>query len=335
MRKIFAFACRCCLLSVVLLAAFASCNDSPKKFVVDGLAQGSYYEITYFDSRERDFKPQFDSIFALIDASVSLWVDSSVISKVNRNEDVVLDKVFVDNFNIAQEYAALSNGAFDPTVAPLVSMWGFSYKDDIELTDDNIDSVRQLVDYRKVRIADGKLVKDDVRIKLDFNAIAQGYTADVIADFLCRQGIDDYLVNVGGEIMAHGAKPDGSTWVVGIEKPAESWDSSPVMQTRVRLGDNGLVTSGSYRKYVERGGKRYSHTIDPATGYPVQHSLISVTVMAESSARADALASICMVMGFEKSLELIKSLGGVEAYYIFANADGDLETFATDGFEVF
>ena len=321
------------LLAVVLLSAFVSCARAPQKVVVNGTAQGSFYEITYYDNDARDFQHQFDSIFALIDASVSLWNENSVISKVNRNEEVELDKVFVDNFNIAQEYAALSGGAFDPTVAPLVSMWGFSYKNDIEPTTENIDSLKQLVDYRKVRIEDGKVVKGDERMKLDFNAIAQGYTTDLIAEFLHQQGIDIYLVNVGGEILAHGAKPDGSSWIVGIEKPAENWDSEPVVQERVPLGDMGLVTSGSYRKYVERGGKRYSHTIDPVTGCPVEHRLISATVMAETSVKADALASICMVMGLEKSLELINSLDGVEAFYIYADENGELTTFATEGFK--
>ena len=169
---------------------------------------------------------------------------------------------------------------------------------------------------------------------LDFNAIAQGYTSDLIASFLDSRGIKNYLVDTGGEIMARGCKPNGQSWIVGIEKPAENWDSEQVVQTRVALRDKGLVTSGSTRKYVERNGKRYSHCIDPNTGYPVEHQLLSVTVLAENSVWADALASICMVMGLEKSLPLIESMDGVEAYYIYVNEKNELETFATKGFSV-
>ena len=265
--------------------------------------------------------------------SVNLWVDSSVISKVNRNEKVVLDSIFLDNFNIAQQAAALSDGYFDPTVSPIVAAWGFSYKSGDSLTPQLIDSLRALVDYRKVRIENGKVVKENPNITLDFNAIAQGYTSDLIARFLESRGIKNYLVDTGGEIMARGGKPNGQPWIVGIEKPAENWDSEQVVHTRIALRDKGLVTSGSTRKYVERDGKRYSHCIDPKTGYPVEHNVLSVTVLAENSVWADALASICMVMGMERSLPLIESLDGVEAYYIFVNDKNALETFATEGFE--
>ena len=309
-----------------------SCVKQPKKVVLQGLAQGSYYAITYFDEQNRNFQREIDSIFHAIDLSVNLWVDSSVISKVNRNEDVALDKIFIDNFNLAQEAARLSDGYFDPTIAPIVAAWGFSYKSGDSLMPQRIDSLRAIVDYRKVRLENGKVVKDDPNITLDFNAIAQGYTSDLIAAFLDSKGIRNYLVDTGGEIMARGGKPDSKPWIVGIEKPADNWDSERVVQTRVALRDKGLVTSGSTRKYIERNGKRYSHSIDPKTGYPVEHNVLSVTVLAENSAWADALASICMVMGMEKSLPLVESMDGVEAYYIFQNENGALETFATEGF---
>lgn len=320
---------------ILILMGFVvlvSCVKQPKKVVLQGLAQGSYYAITYFDDEGRDFQREIDSIFHAIDLSVNLWVDSSVISKVNRNEDVALDKIFIDNFNLAQEAARLSDGYFDPTIAPIVAAWGFSYKNGDSITPQRIDSLRALVDYRKVRIDNGKVVKDDPNITLDFNAIAQGYTSDLIAAFLDSKGIRNYLVDTGGEIMARGGKPDGKPWIVGIEKPADNWDSERVVQTRVALRDKGLVTSGSTRKYIERNGKRYSHSIDPKTGYPVEHNVLSVTVLAENSAWADALASICMVMGMEKSLPLVESMDGVEAYYIFQNENGALEIFATEGF---
>ncbi len=300
--------------------------------VLQGFAQGSYYAITYYDEQGRNFQHEVDSIFHAIDMSVNLWVDSSLICRVNRNEDVVIDQIFIENFNIAQKAAQLSDGYFDPTISPLVSAWGFSAKNGDSITPQLIDSLKSLVDYRKIRIEDGKVIKENQAIKLDFNAIAQGYTSDLIGSFLESQGVINYIVDTGGEIIARGGKPDGSCWVVGIEKPAANWDSERVVQQRVELRDKGIVTSGSYRKYVERDGKRYSHCIDPTTGYPVEHNLLSATVIAETSAWADALASICMVMGMERSLDIIKTLDGVEAYYIFVNDKGELETFATEGF---
>ena len=300
--------------------------------MLQGLAQGSYYAVTYFDEQGRNFQREIDSIFRAVDLSVNLWVDSSVISKVNRNEEVTLDDIFIDNFNIAQQAATLSGGYFDPTVSPIVAAWGFSNKSGDSITPQLIDSLKLLVDYRKIRIEDGKVVKADPAMKLDFNAIAQGYTSDMIAGFLESQGIWNYLVDTGGEIMAKGGKPNGDPWIVGIEKPAENWDSDRTVQVRIALRDKGLVTSGSTRKYVERDGKRYSHCINPMTGYPVEHNVLSVTVLAENSVWADALASICMVMGMEKSLPIIQSMEGVEAYYIFANENNVLETLATQGF---
>ena len=300
--------------------------------MLQGLAQGSYYAVTYFDEENRNFQPEIDSIFHAVDMSVNLWVDSSIISKVNRNEDVTLDSIFIDNFNIAQEAARLSDGYFDPTISPIVAAWGFSYKSGDSITPQLIDSLKQLVNYRKICIENGKVIKENPDMKLDFNAIAQGYTSDMIAAFLESRGINNYLVDTGGEIMARGSKPNGQPWIVGIEKPAENWDSEQVVQTRIALRDKGLVTSGSTRKYVERNGRRYSHCIDPKTGYPVEHNVLSATVLAENSVWADALASICMVMGMEKSLPLIESMDGVEAYYIFVNEQNELETFATEGF---
>lgn len=318
---------------LTIVTALASCTQpKPKKIVLQGLAQGSYYAVTYYDHDGRDFQHEVDSIFALIDRSVSLWDTNSIISKVNRNEPVVLNQVFIDNFNIAQAASELSDGYFDATIGPLVSAWGFSRKQGDSITPTLVDSLRRLVDYHKVKIKNGEVVKENPSIKLDFNAVAQGYTSDLIGKFLEKKGITDYLVDTGGEIMSKGGKPNGESWVVGIEKPADNWDSERIVQERILLKNKGLVTSGSYRKYVERNGKRYSHCIDPRTGYPVEHNLLSATVIAENSAWADALASICMVMGLEKSLPIIDSLPNVEAYYIFADADNNLKTYATEGF---
>lgn len=317
---------------IVSLLLVSCQTHKPQKIVLQGLAQGSYYAITYYDTLNRNFQTEIDSIFNIVDQSVSLWNDSSILSKVNRNEPVKLNQIFIDNFNIAQQASALSDGYFDATISPLVAVWGFSYKNGDSITPQLVDSLKQLVNYKAVHIENGNIVKENPNITLDFNAIAQGYTSDMIAEFLSSKGVGSFLVDTGGEIMARGCKPDGSSWIVGIEKPAANWDSERTVQERIYLRDKGLVTSGSTRKYVERNGKRYSHCIDPKTGYPVEHNVLSVTIIAENSVWADALASICMVMGLEKSLPIIKSLDGVEAYYIFANGKGEFEIFATEGF---
>jgi len=314
--------------SLALLAmTIVSCVKQHEKIVFQGLVQGSYYAITYYDQEGRNFQREIDSIFRAVDRSVNLWVDSSVICKVNRNEEVALDEIFIDNFNVAQKAAELSGGYFDPTISPLVSAWGFSAKHGDTITPQLVDSLKQLVDYRKVHLEEGGLIKEDPAMKLDFNAIAQGYTSDKVGAMLDSKGVKSYIVDIGGEIFARGTKPDGKPWVVGIEKPAPDWNSERVVQQRVELQDKGIVTSGSYRKYVERDGKRYSHCIDPMTGYPVEHNLLSATVIADDATWADALASICMVMGMERSLDLIKTLDGVEVYYIFVNDRNELETF--------
>ena len=206
-------------------ALLASCNRGPQKMALQGEAQGSYYAITYYDEQGRNFQQEIDSIFHAVDVSVNLWVDTSVISKVNRNEEVKLDSIFVDNFRIAQEAASLSDGYFDPTISPIVAAWGFSYKHGDTITPQLIDSLKQLVDYRNIRIEEGKVVKANPAMTLDFNAIAQGYTSDLIASFLDSRGIKNYLVDTGGEIMARGEKPNDQPWIVGIEKPADNWDS--------------------------------------------------------------------------------------------------------------
>lgn len=300
---------------------------------LDGVAQGSYYSIRYYDAQQRNFQHEIDSIFATVDNSVSLWNPNSIISKVNRNEDVELDRIFIDNFNVAVKAAELSNGLFDPTISPLVAAWGFSYNNREDMTDAKIDSLRQLVDYRKVRIEDNRLIKDDPRMSLDFNAVAQGYTSDIIGAFFESNGISNYLINTGGEILAKGTKPNGRPWVVGIETPAKEWDSAPTIQARLELTDKGLVTSGSTRKYIEKDGQRYSHSIDPRTGRSVEHNLLSVSVVAETSVWADALASVFMLEGMGRALEMLGSLDSVEAYFIYwDNRTNTFGTYATEGF---
>lgn len=310
-----------------------SCKEQPKKTNYSGITQGSYFSITYYDESGRTFESEFDSIFDAVENSVSLWDENSIIRKVNRNEDVVVDKVFRDNFEWAKKASEFSDGAFDATIGPLVAAWGFHYKKEMEMTPAMVDSIRQLVDFKKIEIIDNKIVKAKPNMTLDFNAVAQGYTADLIGTFLEEKGVTNYLVDVGGEIMARGGKPNGENWIIGIEKPSENYDSERNVQLKITLKDKGIVTSGNYRKYIEKDGVRYSHSIDPKTGYPVPQNLLSATVIADNAAWADCLASICMIVGKDKALQMLEDSADIEGYLIFVDEDGTIKTTSTSGFK--
>ena len=318
MKRWFLILFSCCFLS--------SC-DSVEKRQFFGTTQGSYYSIIYYDEQNRDFSSDFDSIFKEIENTLSLWDENSMIRKVNRNEDVELNQIFIDNFNYAMEAAELTDGLFDPTVGPLVSAWGFHYKEGVEMTPAIIDSLRQLVDYRKVKIENGRVVKANPNMTLDLNAVAQGYTTDMIGEFLLSNDVNNFLVDVGGEIMARGSKPNDEPWKVGIEKPAANRDSERIVQEIVELNNQSIVTSGNYRKYVEKNGKRYSHSLNPKTGYPSENTLLSATVICDNTAWADCLASICMVVGMENAMEILETQENVKAYFIYLDGNEVKEGF--------
>ncbi len=320
---------------VFLIFIFFSCeNHLPVKPIhLTGEAQGTYYSVIYYDSLQRDFQPQIDSLLTAFDRSVSLWVPGSILSRVNRNEEVLPDKYFIDNFNLSMQVAEETDGAFDPTVGSLVRAWGFGFDASRKVDSLIVDSILAFTGYDKVRISDGIFVKDNERTTIDFNAIAQGYSVDVVGDFLESNGIDNYLVDIGGEVKAKGTKPDGSLWKIGIEKPARQKNDERELKEIIVLKDKSVATSGSYRKFYEKDGVRYSHTIDPKTGYPVQHSLLSVSVVADNTALADAYATSFMVMGLEKSREFLKSHPELDAFFIYADEEGHYQTFTTEGFK--
>ncbi len=321
--------------SFFFLLFLFSCSSqedvSPVKLI--GEAQGTYYSITYFDVEERNFQSEIDSILTAFDQSVSLWVPNSVLSKVNRNDSTVkIDAFFKLNFKLAKQVSKATDGAFDFTVAPLVKAWGFGFDENKKVDSNIIDSLLPLIDYRNVEIKNGTVVKSDPRITFDFNAIAQGFSVDVIAAWLESKSIESYLVDIGGEVKAKGNKPDGSLWKVGIEKPTKNKDDARDLKAVVELKNNSIATSGNYRKFYEEDGIRYSHTIDPQSGYPVRHSLLSVSVLTENTGLADAYATAFMVWGFEKSKSFVESTPELEAFFIYSNKSGDFQTYATTGF---
>ncbi len=317
---------RCCLALLPLLLLVSCGKQKPTYMNLGGKAQGTTFNITYLDSLQRDFSQPVDSLLRLIDKSMSLWDSSSVISRVARNEpNVVLDEHFMSVFERAQEIAEATDGAFDITVGPLVKAWGFSYKKGLPPPDAaKVDSLLQLVGYQKVAIENEMLRKADPRMEIDFNAIAQGYTVDLIAQYLEKQGIKNYLVEIGGELRTLGLNSSGAKWQIGIDKPVENQTGARTLQTTIPLSGKSLATSGSYRKFVVKDGKKYSHAIDPKTGHPITHNLLSVSVIADDCASADAYATAFLVMGMDKAMELAKSKN-LEAYFIYSDENGALQ----------
>lgn len=313
-----------------------SCN-SPKDPVLvkfTGEAQGTYYAVTYFDDEARNFQPQVDSILKDFDHSVSLWDSGSVIAAINQNgTGIQPDEVFTELFKKSKEVYEKSGGAFDPTVGPLVNAWGFGFSGRMKVDQHIVDSLLPLVGFSKITLENNQIIKNDPRIQLDFNAIAQGYAVDLIGRFLSEKGIVNFLIDIGGEVLGKGGKPLGEKWKVGIEKPKDNASYGEGLQAIVKLENKALATSGSYRKFYEENGIRYSHTIDPATGYPVKHTLLSASVLAKDCATADAYATVFMVMGLEKSKSFLSGRSDLEGYFIYTNETGELEISYTEGFK--
>ncbi|MCF8302625.1 MAG: FAD:protein FMN transferase [Bacteroidales bacterium] len=320
------------LLSIIILFSGCKSFNNPGKVHFQGLAQGTYYAVTYFDQQERNLQHEVDSILKAFDQSASVYVDSSTISKINSDDlQALTDPIVRELLHRSAEISKATGGAFDITVGPLVNAWGFGFTDRMEVNDAVIDSLLQLVNYKAVKLKDGKIVKEDPRISIDFNAIAQGYSVDLLGKYLESKGINRYLVDIGGEVLAKGKKPSGEHWKVGIEKPAESKEDERTLKAIVNLKDRAMATSGNYRKYYEKGGVRYSHTINPKTGYPVQHSLLSASVVADDCATADGFATAFMVMGLDEAKSFLQERQDMAGYFIYSDQNGNLKTYATEG----
>lgn len=297
---------------------------------IRGVVFGTYYSILYYDDDQRVLTDAIDSIFQEFNRSLSFYDRQSLLSKINRNEARYADDYFMVVFSRAQEISHETNGAFDATVFPLVNAWGFGFSERANITPEKIDSMLQFVGHEKVWLENGGIVKSDERVQLDFNAIAKGYAADVVGYFLETKGIYSYMVEIGGDLVARGIKPDGSMWRIGLEIPADDMAAEQQWHYFVEIQDAGLATSGDYRRYHELDGKRYSHTIDPNTGYPVDHHLMSASVFAPDAMSADAYATAFMVMGLEKAIDFVESRDDLEAYFIYDD-DYQLQYYASSG----
>lgn len=325
-------------LFILLLLAGCQPRQALSPIYLEGRTQGTYYSVIYFDSMSRNFGHEIEAILEAVDQSVSVYRENSLISRLNRNETTATDSIFEENFNIAYQVSLASGGAFDCTIGRLIEAWGWGFSKRDSITSGLIDSLKQIAGFQKLSVADGQLIKEDPRITINFNAIAQGLTSDMIARFLKSQGVTNFLIDVGGELVASGTKPEGIKWTIGIELPNENNTIPEDLRDRpvkavLTLTDKGVATSGNYRKFYVEDGVKYSHTIDPVTGYPVQHSLLSATVVANNATLADAWATAFMVIGLEKSIEMLKSMPQMEAYFVFADETGVDKTWISPGLQ--
>ena len=316
----------------------ANCNRQPQQFELTGYAQGSTYQIKYVRTKNKIEQKEIDQLFKTLDLSMSTWVDSSIISQVNNSHQwVEMDGYFKTVLERSVEISEESAGDFDPTVAPLVRLWGFGF-DKIrgDLSDEQITQTLALVGMQHVQI-DGNKVKLDEGSSLDFNAIAQGYTVDVLADLLEEQGIMRYMIEVGGEIRARGLSGKNKVWVIGVDKPQENIDSQDRFQFILKLEDAALATSGTYRKFWvdDETGIRYAHTIDPNTGKPTMNQLLSASIIAPTGMDADGYATVCLVKGLEECKAFLASKTELEGYLVYANTDGTWGEYITEGFKQF
>ena len=287
-----------------------------------GFVFGTTYNITY--QSNENLKSEIEKTLAEVDNSLSPFNEKSVITHVNKNETVTLDDHFITVFRLSSEIYKDTEGAFDITVAPLVNAWGFGFKNGITPDPSAIDSLMQFVGFDKVKLQDGKIIKTDDRLMLDCSAIAKGYGVDAVARLLKSKGIDNYMVEIGGEIVASGESPKGAPWRIGVSKPEDdSVSVSNEIQGIINISNRAMATSGNYRNFYYKGGKKYAHTIDPKTGCPVQHSILSATVVSDECAKADAYATAFMVMGLDKAKAVLARHKDMMAYFIYSDDKGN------------
>lgn len=320
------------ILFIVAILSFVACSNQKESslITIEGEAQGTTYHIAYINSKGENFQRAIDSLLIEIDKSLSTYHKTSIITRFNQADSVVeVDKMFTDVFNLSKQVYQESEGAFNPTVAHLVNAWGFGFKN-LENTDSTtIDSLLKFVDFDAITIVGNNVTKTNKNLMLDFNAIAQGYSVDVIANFLADQGIENYMVEIGGEVKVRGKNDKNKLWRIGIDKPVEN-EAERTLEAVVNLENQSLATSGNYRKFYEKDGVKYSHTLNPKTGYPVRHSLLSATVITDNCALADAYATVFMVVGIDKAKEILAKNKKIKAVLIFENENKELETYMSE-----
>jgi len=284
---------------------------------------GTFYSITY--QCDNDLQKEIEAELKKVDQALSMFNKESIISKINRNEKVELNEMFLQVFTLAQKVSQDTDGAFDITVAPLVNAWGFGFKTGDQPSVTSIDSLMSTVGYNKISLKGRQVFKENKNTMLDCSAIAKGYGSDVVAAFLKKRGIENFMVEIGGEVVTQGISEKRVPWRIGVTKPTEdSLSIGDELQTVLNVTNKAMATSGNYRNFYYKDGKKYAHTIDPKTGYPVQHSLLSATVLANNCAMADAYATSFMVMGIEKAKAVLERHPELMAYFIYSDKKGEL-----------
>ena len=282
---------------------------------------GTSYSVIY--QCDSDLSQSIKNELMKVDRSLSPFNEHSVITAVNNNQEVVLDKMFQEVFQKAMAISRETDGAFDITVAPLVNAWGFGFKNGTQPDRRQVDSLREMIGYEKLSLVNGKVQKKDPRMMLDCSAIAKGYGTDMVARLLKERGVQNYMVEIGGEIVTKGVNAQRVPWKIGVTKPDDdSLSIGNELQTILNVTDKAMATSGNYRRFYYKGGKRFAHTIDPKTGYPVQHNILSATVLADDCATADAYATSFMVMGMEGAKRVLERHPELMAYLIYDDGHG-------------
>lgn len=293
-----------------------------------GYIFGTVYHITY--QYDTDLNAEILAELNKVDASLSMFNKQSVITRVNNNQNIEVNDMFTDVFTLAEKISNDTNGAFDITVAPLVNAWGFGFKNGQLPTRAMVDSLKTFVGYKRVTLIDKHVKKDDPRTTLDCGAIAKGYGCDMVAELLRRKGVANFMVEIGGEVVTCGISDRRLPWKIGVTKPSDdSLNQNQELQAVLNVTDKAMATSGNYRNFYYKDGKKYAHTIDPHTGFPVQHSLLSATVLADRCAVADAYATSFMVMGIEKAKEVLKRNPKLMAYFIYADEKGNYKVWCS------
>lgn len=312
------------LLFLIIGTVIILSKSKPTYRTQQGKIFGTLYTVTY--EHNADLQTQIVGAMQAVDNSLSPFNQRSIITHVNNNDSVTVDSLFAEVFANAQVVYHESHGAFDPTVAPLVNAWGFGFKNGIEVSTTVIDSLRMLIGMNRIHITDAHVVKEDPRIMLDFSAIAKGYGSDRVARVLDSCGVKNYMVEIGGEVVVKGKNRHGNPWGIGINKPIDdSLSTNQELQIVLRLTDCAIATSGNYRNYYYKDGIKYAHTIDPRSGYPVQHSLLSATVIADNCMLADALATAFMVLGVDSAMAYCEHHPEIDGYFIVAADSGRYE----------
>lgn len=326
------------ILILLFIIFHLSCdkNENQTSFQkLAGHAFGTTFHITHENNSGQIFEKQIDSLIHLINRSLSTYMPKSDISQINKGDtSIVADEMFQEVFNKSNKIYKESNGWFDPTIGILVNAWGFGPNENAEILDTlNIKNMLQMVGFDKVDIVNGRVIKKYEEIYFDFNALAKGYAVDVIGRFLEEENINNYMVEIGGEIRVRGVNEKNKPWLIGIESP--NFDGSRTFQTKVELLDESVATSGNYRKFKidSKTGEKYAHIINPKTGFPIKSNLLSVSVISKKDcADVDGYATALMAMGLENSQQFLLEHSELKVFLIYSDENGDLKTFASDNF---